>query len=554
MYKSFYKLDREPFDLQPDPAFLWMGEKYKEAMSVLRYGILDNKGLVLLTGESGVGKTTLLLALTESLPPDILCTFLVNPDVPKMDMFNLIGKGFGMNKEYNSKVEFLLDFQTFLQERHDEGKKVLLIVDSAHLLSDENLEELRLLSNIEQGDSKLIRIIFSAQPSFNTTLNQPNNNAIRQRLSLNHTIEPLTAQEACEYIGHRFSVAGVEDRIFTKKAIHAMHEFSGGIPKKVNILCQQVLIEGAKEGVLLIDEGVVQECMQRFIRPDDSRHTDFAADSMPGHGGNGKSFNSRMLVYGLSAFALLVIGAGYIAWLQRDHGNHTTTVATTLPPVKADTHKKADTPKADTPADSIHIIVHPTANGTPDGNGKGKDAAKKSTAEKGDLLPASTTASAANQQAAPATSSPQAANDKAEGIIIDSQQQKTPAPPPARDTDATTSAKAVPQLKAILPLRANSRSLTDEGQTALTDFVEKFKEAGHGKIEVRGYVSSNNDVQENTQLSIRRAEAVQAMLIRAGVDRASIKVRGMGIQNPLADNDTPEGRNKNRRVELEMIP
>ena len=614
MYKSFYKLDREPFDLQPDPTFLWLGEKYKEALSALRYGILDNKGFVLLTGESGVGKTTLLRALTESLPSDILWTFIANPDVPKMEMFNLIGKGFGMNKEYNSKVEFMLDFEAFAQERHDEHKKMLLIVDSAHLLSDENLEELRLLSNIEPGGSKLIHIFFSAQPSFNATLTRPCNNAIRQRLNLSHTIEPLTAQETSEYIEHRFSVAGVKDRIFTEKAVRSVHHFSGGIPKKINFICQQALIEGAERERQVIDYGAVQECMEKFARPDDSNRMDAAAAPIPapGRGGNKKNFNPRMRGIGVGALALLVIGAGYLFWSQHNQENHTAIVATTTSPPPS----KTDAPSVDTQADSTHITAHPAAtppvNNTPDGTGTGTGAAQEPPAEKVSIppvsilptvqpaageapgtdspsgnaaaknapTPASATASTANQQAAPsepalpeptlskpalpkpalpepapATTSPQAANDKAEEIIIDPQQQKTPVPPPEQNASQTTaSAKALPRLKAILPLKANSRSLTSEGQAALTDFVRKFKEAGQGKIEVRGYVSSDNNARGNTQLSLHRAEAVQAMLIRAGVDRASIKVRGMGIQNPLANNNTQEGRNKNRRVELEIIP
>ncbi|HBT97235.1 MAG TPA: hypothetical protein DEB25_06205 [Desulfobulbaceae bacterium] len=554
MHKSFYGLDCEPFDLQPDPTFLWMGEKYREALSVLRYGILDNKGFVLLTGESGVGKTTLLRALTESLPPDILWAFIANPNVLKMEMFNIIGQGFGMNKEYNSKVEFMLDFQAFLKERHGENKKMLLIVDSAHLISEENLEELRLLSNIEQDDAKLLHIFFSAQPSFNATLTRPGNDAIRQRLNLIHTIEPLTALETSDYIKHRFSVAGAENRILTEKAIRSVHHFSGGIPKKINVICQQLLIEGAKRKRRIIDQGAVQECMRRFTLPDNSIRMDSAAGPARGRGDSEESFNPRMLVIGISALALLAAGAGYFFWWQPIPKSQTVPVVATTTPMKT------DAPSAGAVNPQINInnpvatgpATTPAASNTP-GNSQADNDLKENQAARSE--PSSKTDTTAAQPELAAATHPQAANDGIEEvIIIKPSQQKIRIAPLQQDAKRTVSAKALPRLKAILPLRANSLSLTDEGHAELADFVRKFKEAGQGKIEVRGYVSSDNAAPANTRLSIRRAEAVRDMLMDIGVDRASIKVRGMGIQNPLADNDTLEGRSKNRRVELEIIP
>ena len=632
MHKSFYKLDREPFDLQPDPMFLWMGEKYKEALAVLRYGIIDNKGFLLLTGESGVGKTTLLRALTESLPPDVVWALITNPDMPKMEMFNIIGKSFGMDKEYNSKVEFMLDFGTFAQERHAENKKMLLIVDSAHLLSQENIEELRLLSNIEQDDAKLIHIFFSAQPSFNATLTRPRNSAIRQRLSLTHTIEPLTAQETFEYIGHRLSVAGVENHILTEKASRSVHLFSSGIPKKINIICRQLLIEGAKQGRRVIDQGAVQKCMQRFAHSEDSKQMDFiAAGPMPGRGGKGKSFSQRLLAFGIGALALVLIifAAGYFSWSQRNKesrsGSTTVTAASnvsgsawadkgdrsaseSLPAPAVKPASPPSEPASSTPTDSPKDIINRIAarpvaspvNNTPDTTGVGDSLPQESataivtispttglatmqptaqatagneTVQTAPVMPAATKPSTSEE-----TASPTGKQDGVEEIIINPDQKEAPmpaaathtVPPPAQKASQTAlpvslapvaappsgpfDAKTLPQLKAILPLRANSYSLTSEGNAALTNFVRKFKQAGQGKIEVRGYVSSNNESKKHTRLSIRRAEAVRAMLLHAGIDQASIVVRGMGVENPLASNDTPEGRDKNRRVELEIIP
>ncbi|MDR3089136.1 MAG: AAA family ATPase [Desulfobulbaceae bacterium] len=633
MHKSFYKLDCEPFDLQPDPMFLWMGEKYKEALSVLRYGILDNKGFLLLTGEAGVGKTTLLRALTESLPADVLWAIIPNPGAPKMEMFNIIGKGFGMDKEYTSKVEFMLDFGTFLQERHEQGKKMLLIVDSAHLLGQENLEELRLLSNIEHADTKLIHIFFSAQPSFGAILTRPRNSAIRQRLSLTHSIEPLTAQETTEYIEHRFSVAGVENRILTEKAIRSVHHFSGGIPKKINVICQQVLIEGAKQGRRVIDQGAVQECMQKFARSTDPNRMDFAAGSMRGSAGEERSSRARTLLMTVVALALLAAIAvgGYFAWSQwrRAANSSARPAAVDVPAAPSrtqspDVGKKATPPAPvidstadnnappqprsslndqqvtdDSPASMINrIAARPVAPPAPKiGEAPDTASSQETAAPTVTISPVtglatvhSADGAAAAQktpqarlpdgQAAPSTkaavtSSPEPdrggtetvgeqrpLGDDGEQIIIDPRQDTAPeenptpvAPPPQTSATAPQAVeRALPQLKAALPLRANSLALTNSGDAALTNFVRKFKAAGRGRIEVRGYVSSSRDSGENTRLSMRRAEAVRAMLLGAGVDEAAIVVRGMGVQDPLGDNSTPEGRDKNRRVELEIIP
>ena len=160
MYTSFYNLDKKPFEQNPDPAFLWLGDKHKEAFSALLYGILDNKGFLLLTGEAGSGKTILVKALTQSLEKDIEWAVIDDPRLDRVDFYNAIARGFGIEKPFTSKVQFLIQFSHFLHKVADEQKKVLLLVDDCHLLSQEMLEELRLLSNIERADAKLINIFF----------------------------------------------------------------------------------------------------------------------------------------------------------------------------------------------------------------------------------------------------------------------------------------------------------------------------------------------------------------------------------------------------------
>ena len=262
MYTSFYGLSKKPFAVQPDPQFLWLGENHKEALSTLRYGILENKGFLLLTGEAGTGKTTLITCLEETLGDDILLAVVSDPRQERIDFYNCIAKEFGLEKTFSSKVQFLIQFSHFLHKADDDGKKVLLVVDDCHLLSQEMLEELRLLSNIEKADAKLINIFFVGQRDFNDMLVQPKNRAVRQRLTLKAELSPFSMNETEDYIRHRFSVAGGEDTILSVKSIQLVHKQAQGIPKTINLLCDKILSAGAAAGLESIENKFAAECIQ----------------------------------------------------------------------------------------------------------------------------------------------------------------------------------------------------------------------------------------------------------------------------------------------------
>lgn len=270
-----------------------------------------------------------------------------------------------------------------------------------------------------------------------------------------------------------------------------------------------------------------------------------------------KRFNPWALVIG--ALALFILGIGYLFWSPRGQemwANVKNNVKTASSQVAVNS-TPSPTTSVDSSANATGGIasqaVVPPINKTDADN----SAAEESTAATVTISPttglatiqpsAQSDANGANRQVA----DPASQQDEEEIIVAPKQKAHN-----ASQTAKASPGKSVnlPQLKTILPLQANSRALSGDGDAALANFVDKFKKAGQGKIEVRGYVSSNNESRKNTQLSTQRAEAVQAMLIKAGVDRSLIVVHGMGIQNPLASNDTPEGRDKNRRVELEIIP
>lgn len=262
MYTSFYGLSKKPFAVQPDPQFLWLGENHKEALSTLRYGILENKGFLLLTGEAGTGKTTLITCLEETLGDDVLLAVVSDPRQERIDFYNCIAKEFGLEKTFSSKVQFLIQFSHFLHKADDDGKKVLLVVDDCHLLSQEMLEELRLLSNIEKADAKLINIFFVGQRDFNDMLVQPKNRAVRQRLTLKAELSPFSMNETEDYIRHRLSVAGGEDTLLSVKTIQLVHKQAQGIPRTINLLCDRILSAGAATGLESIDNKFAAESIQ----------------------------------------------------------------------------------------------------------------------------------------------------------------------------------------------------------------------------------------------------------------------------------------------------
>jgi general secretion pathway protein A len=224
MYLSFYGLNEKPFDISTDPKFLWLGDKHKEAFAVLKYGVMDNKGFLLLTGDVGAGKTTLINALVNSLGDEVIVAFIPDPGLEIVEFFRYLAHAFKISNSFGNKAEFIIVFKEFLHNAYDNGKKVLLIIDEAQRLSNELLEEIRLLSNHELQNAKLLNIFFVGQAEFNTRLLETANRAVRQRITISNHIQPLTEKETGDYIWHRLKVAGSQKNIFSYVAIHEVHK------------------------------------------------------------------------------------------------------------------------------------------------------------------------------------------------------------------------------------------------------------------------------------------------------------------------------------------
>jgi general secretion pathway protein A len=259
MYLNHYNLKTKPFEITANPKFLWFGETHKEAYAVLRYGVLQNKGLLLLTGEVGVGKTTLITALVEDLSDDIIHTTISDPGVSQMDFYRYLAYGFWLSPSFETKAEFVRLFGAFLYDCHDRGQKVLLIIDEAQRMEPRLLEDVRLLSNIEKKGNKLINVFFVGQTEFLDTLEGPKARALRQRITLSYSIDSLNLNATYRYIAARLKKAGAETNCFTQSAIEEIHTYSGGSPRMINVLCDMAMVVGYSKGVTRLEKQIVRE-------------------------------------------------------------------------------------------------------------------------------------------------------------------------------------------------------------------------------------------------------------------------------------------------------
>jgi general secretion pathway protein A len=267
MYEGFFGLRERPFDLLPNPRFLYLTSRQREALSNLQYGLTTPRGLTLLLGEAGTGKTTLVQSALAELDHDnVECVLVSNPTLTRDEFFEYLATSFGLPADVAaSKTRFLFEFRKHLQERHAQGRLSALVLDEAQSLPYELLEEVRLLSNIETATVKLLNVVLAGQPELATRLNEPGLRQLKQRISLRCQIEPLTFQETAAYIAGRLRIAGGNPAaIFSREAILAFHEVSGGVPRIVNVICDNALIGGFAAQVKPVLKATVDEVCRDF--------------------------------------------------------------------------------------------------------------------------------------------------------------------------------------------------------------------------------------------------------------------------------------------------
>ncbi|MFZ1955595.1 MAG: AAA family ATPase, partial [Desulfobacterales bacterium] len=271
MYLAHFKLHEKPFQLNTDPRFLWLGQDHKEALATLRYGVLENKGLLLLAGDIGTGKTTLVSALVDQLGDEsVVVARLPDPGLTRREFFYLVSRKFGIDRPVHDKETFTDTFGEFLDDICTHNKKALLIIDEAQIMDSRVLEEVRLLSNMEYRHTKPLNIFLVGQTEFNQTLLKPENRALKERIAVNCNLKPLLEPETAAYIAYRLQVAGAQKRIFTDDAVREIQSFSKGSPRQINILCDLALVRGYAENAKVLDSRMIKECEERILVHDAS--------------------------------------------------------------------------------------------------------------------------------------------------------------------------------------------------------------------------------------------------------------------------------------------
>ncbi|MFH1771604.1 MAG: AAA family ATPase [Candidatus Omnitrophota bacterium] len=264
MYLNFYGLKEDPFSVTSNPGFFLECSPHKEALSALLYGIKERKGIILVTGEVGTGKTTLCKILLERLDSQVKTSLVLNPYFSPTQLLQAIVEDFGIIVKKRNKLDIAKELTSFLLKCHASGANAVVVIDEAQNLSARQLEQIRLLTNLETSNAKLLQIILVGQPELMDKINDPALRQIKQRIFVKCSLVPLTLAEVKQYIRFRLTKAGKASITITPESYKIIYEFSGGIPRLINMLCDRAMLLGYLEENNNFDERIFKICSEEL--------------------------------------------------------------------------------------------------------------------------------------------------------------------------------------------------------------------------------------------------------------------------------------------------
>jgi general secretion pathway protein A len=501
MYLERYRLLLKPFQITPDPKFLWLGDKHREALAALHSGLV-NRGIMLLTGESGTGKTVLIKRLISELDGDAFLLTLESPDLSRRDFYKLFSDALKISPPFYGRDEAIPHLRRMAQHSHAGDRKQVLIIDEAHRLNQDLLEEIRWLANPELQNRKLLDMAFVGQPEINDLLLKPENHGLAQKITRRHQIEPLEERELASYIEHRLEIAGCDLELFNTPAIFVIYELTGGIPGLINTVCNQALLTGDSRKLERIDANVIRQAAAKLNLPnvrrkrkDHPQSSDTKVQPAGGMKNIGWVFppqdpseleaepppqprSGRKSFYAVPLFLLLAAFFAYhFDFLIAEEGP-----------------RRSDDMKGSTSAG-------PTAE-----------------SKKNPSPPLRT--------------------------------EVMPSASPAKENRPASSLND----NILITFEINSNALDHKSLRLLDTLAVRMVQHPEQTIIIRGYTDSSGPIELNERISRLRAEAVKTFFTDKGIASERIEVVAMGPRNPIASNDTVEGRRQNRRVEIEFPP
>lgn len=302
MYLKYFDLSERPFSITPDPRFLYMSARHREALAHLLYGLGEGGGFVQLTGEVGTGKTTICRCLLEQVPDNVDIAMVLNPKVTAVELIATVCDELGASYPADSNsIKILVDILNhYLLDAFARGRRTVLIIDEAQNLSADVLEQVRLLTNLETATQKLLQIILIGQPELRTLLAREDMRQLSQRVTARYHLEPISRDEADAYIRHRLQICGATITIFEKRAVDLIHELSGGIPRLINVLSDRALLGAYVEGSSKVDSKVVRKAAREVLA--DKSET------------SARSWWLPALAGGLLIVVLAIVASQYLPW------------------------------------------------------------------------------------------------------------------------------------------------------------------------------------------------------------------------------------------------